>query len=69
MIDLLDAEAELLTAQVNLAAGERDALVAAFEVLNATGQLTARDLNLPADIYRPVDDFERTKWKLYTTSE
>ncbi len=69
VIDLLDAEAELLTAQVNLAAGERDALVAAFEVLNATGQLTARDLNLPADIYRPVDDFERTKWKLYTTSE
>ena len=69
VIDLLDAEAELLTAQVNLAVGERNALVAAFEVLNAMGLLTAEELELPTRIYDPAVDFDRTKWKLYSTED
>ena len=51
VLDVLDAEQEYLNAQVSLVAAERDEVVAAYAVLAAIGQLTARDLALPVPYY------------------
>lgn len=53
ILDVLNAEQELLSAQVALATAEHDAGVAAFQLLNATGQMGARDLNLNVKLYDP----------------
>jgi TolC family type I secretion outer membrane protein len=64
ILDLLDAEQELLDAQVRLVRAQRDALVAGYAVFAAMGRLTAADLKLPVDSYDPVSDYEavRDKW-------
>jgi outer membrane protein TolC len=64
ILDILDAEQELLDSQVGLVGAQRDALVAGFAVLNAIGRLTARDLGLPVDYYDPLDDYRdvRDRW-------
>jgi outer membrane protein len=46
IIDILNAEQELLSAQVQLVSAQRDAYVAAFNLLTAMGRSTARDLGL-----------------------
>ena len=55
VLDVLDAEQELLDAQVNLVRSQRDETVAGFELKSAIAQLTARNLELPVKLY----DFER----------
>ncbi len=50
-LDVLDAEQALLNAEVTRVAARADLYVAAYSVLAATGQLTARDLRLPVQIY------------------
>ena len=64
VLDILDAEQELLDAQVNLVRSQRDEIVAGHELKVAVGRLTAVHLGLPVKIY----DFEgnyrsvRDKW-------
>ncbi|MBU6443424.1 MAG: TolC family outer membrane protein [Alphaproteobacteria bacterium] len=53
VLDVLNAEQELLNAQVALVTSERDAEVAAYQLLAATGQLTARNLGLKVKLYDP----------------
>ena len=55
VLDVLDAEQELLDAQVNLVTADRNAIVAAFSLLASLGRLTAQDLGLPVEIY----DYDR----------
>ena len=55
VLDVLDAEQELLNGQVSLVQAERDAIVAGYQVLQALGRLTAQDLGLPVEIY----DYDR----------
>ena len=54
LLDVLDAQQELLGAQTNLAGARHDEVVAAYRLLAAVGRLTARDLGLPVTLY----DFE-----------
>ena len=61
ILDILDAEQELLDSQVNLVRSQRDEIVAGFEVLSAIGRLSARDLNLPVDIYDPEVDYLKVR--------
>lgn len=63
-LDTLDAEQELLDARVNLVQAQRDEIVAAFQVLTATGQLTAQQLQLPVDYYEFDEHYRnvRHKW-------
>ncbi len=63
-LDVLDAEQELLDAQVNLARARRNTLVAGFQVLVAEGRLSAVNLALPVDIYDPEPDYRavRDRW-------
>lgn len=55
VLDVLDAEQELLNGQVSLVQAERDAIVAGYQVLQALGRMTAQDLGLPVEIY----DYDR----------
>lgn len=63
-LDVLDAEQELLDAQVALVVAERDEYVAGFQLLAAVGGLTARKLDLPVTLYDPAVHLEqvRNKW-------
>lgn len=64
VLDVLDQEQELLNARVNLVRSQRSEMVAAFTVLSAVGQLTARQLNLPVQYYDAGAHYEavRDKW-------
>ncbi|MEJ1969708.1 MAG: TolC family protein [Rhizomicrobium sp.] len=54
ILDVLNAEQELLNASVALVSAKRDAEVAAFQVLAANGSLTAKDLGLKVNLYDPL---------------
>ncbi|MCM8556339.1 TolC family outer membrane protein [Sphingomicrobium sediminis] len=57
---VLDAEQELLNAQVDLVTARRDAYVAGFRLLNAMGQAEAEDLNLDGGaLYDPLGNYRR----------
>ncbi|MEC8564459.1 MAG: TolC family outer membrane protein [Pseudomonadota bacterium] len=51
VLDTLDAEQELLGAQVSLVSAERNSLLIAFQLLNEMGELTAARLKLPVELY------------------
>jgi outer membrane protein/adhesin transport system outer membrane protein len=53
--EVLNQEQDLLNQQTALVQAQHDALVAAFQLLSATGQLTAQELKLPVKYY----DYER----------
>ncbi|HEY9081641.1 TolC family outer membrane protein [Magnetovibrio sp.] len=67
LIDLLNADLELLNAEISLASSRRDLVVQAYTVLRSTGQLTARGLDLPIDLYNPQIDVDDAKWNLFTS--
>lgn len=64
VLDVLDAEQELLDAQVSLVSAQRDEVVASFSVLSAIGRMTAADLGLAAAVYDPDADYRavRESW-------
>lgn len=61
VLDVLDAEQELLDAKVNLVRSERDELVARFELKSAVGGLTAVELKLPVKVYDPEGYYRRVR--------
>jgi outer membrane protein len=61
VLDVLNAEQELLNSQVALVTARRDAYVAGFNLLNAMGQAEAKDLNLDGGtLYDPVPHYNRS---------
>ncbi|WP_420565514.1 TolC family outer membrane protein [Thalassobaculum sp.] len=67
VLDVLDAEQELLDAQVSLVTADRNAIVAAFSLLAALGRLTAQDLALPVEIYDYDRHYRAVESKYYGT--
>jgi outer membrane protein len=60
ILDVLNAEQELLNAQVLLVSARRDAYVAGFQLLNAMGQAEAEDLGLEGGpLYDPLGNYRR----------
>ena len=60
VLDVLNAEQELLNAQVQLVTARRDAYVAGFQLLNAMGQAEADDLGLEGGpLYDPLGNYRR----------
>jgi outer membrane protein len=60
VLDVLNAEQELLNSQVLLVTARRDAYVAGFQLLNTMGQAEAEDLNLDGGaLYDPTVYYER----------
>ncbi|MBA3576308.1 MAG: TolC family outer membrane protein [Sphingomonas sp.] len=58
VLDILNAEQELLNAQVTLVTARRDHYVAGFQLLNAMGQTQAEDLGLDGGpLYDPLGNY------------
>ncbi len=64
ILDVLDAEQELLDAQVRLVRARRDEVVAAYRIQQVQGRLTAAELGLPVDVYDAEADYlaVRDRW-------
>lgn len=64
MLDILNADEELLQSRLGMATSEYNARVAAFQLLAAIGQLTARALRLPTPLYDPKAHYneDATRW-------
>lgn len=61
ILDILDAEQELLDAQVNLVGARHDEIVAGYQVVSAIGRLTASDLDLAVPHYDPEADYKEVR--------
>jgi outer membrane protein len=64
ILDILDAQQELLRAQVQLVTARRNAYVAGFSLLAAMGRAEARDLGLEEEagtLYDPVANYDRVQ--------
>ena len=64
VLDILNAEQELLDSRVSHVRSQRDEFVAAYELMSAIGRLTAKDLGLTVDLYDPREHYDevRGKW-------
>jgi outer membrane protein len=70
VLDVLNAEQELLNSQVSLVTAKRDAYVAGFTLLNAMGQADAQDLGLDGGpLYDPLGNYRRVanNWNDWVT--
>jgi outer membrane protein len=62
VLDVLNAEQELLNSQVALVSARRDAYVAGFALLNAMGKAEAEDLNLDGGtLYDPLLHYNKAR--------
>ncbi len=71
ILDILNAEQELLNSKVQLVLARRNAYVAGFTLLAAMGKAEARDLGLDiGTLYDPVAEYDKVKdsWKDWNTS-
>ena len=65
ILDILNAEQELLNSQVTLVTARRDAYVAGFALLAAMGNAEARDLGLDGGaLYDPVANYQRVHHRI-----
>ena len=64
VLDVLDAEQELLDAKISLVGANREEVVASFQLQEAIGQLTAKNLELAVKAYVPTQHYRkiRSKW-------
>lgn len=70
ILDILNAEQELLNAEVQLVGARRDAYVAGFTLLAAMGQAEARDLGLDGGaLYDPEVNYNRVKGRFLDFQE
>jgi outer membrane protein len=68
VLDVLDAEQELLDAKVNLVRAQRDEIVSGFQLAAAMGRLTAQHLKLPVEVYDPTVYYNKTRDRWIGTS-
>jgi outer membrane protein len=66
VLDVLNAEQELLNSRVQLVSAQRDAYVAGFALLAAMGRAEAKDLGLDGGpLYDPVANYNRVKTSVF----
>lgn len=68
VLDVLDAEQELLNARVDMALARRDRLVAGYALLSSVGDLTAEALGLPVTLYDPIVNYKDVKGQWFGSS-
>lgn len=64
-LDVLNAQADVISAQLTLLQAERDLVVASYAILSSTGDLSVRKLNLQVAEYKPEEHYEAVKDKWY----
>ena len=67
ILDVLNAEQELLQSRVQLVTARRNAYVAGFSLLAAMGRAEARDLGFADEgvLYDPIDNYERVSGSIW----
>lgn len=68
VLDVLDAEQELLDSRVSYVTSERDEILAVYELKVSIGQLTAKDMQLEVDTYSPVGNYNQVRGKWFGAS-
>lgn len=63
-LDVLDAEQELFTANVDLVTAKRNRVVAVYNLLEAMGSLTAQQTGLNVDYYDAEKHYDKVKYKI-----
>ncbi|MCI5073808.1 TolC family outer membrane protein [Oricola sp.] len=63
-LDVLNAQADVLSAQIAMVQAERDVVVSSYALRSATGRLTARSLGLRVALHDPKEHFDavQDKW-------
>ncbi|MCC0039856.1 MAG: TolC family outer membrane protein [Brucellaceae bacterium] len=64
-LDVLNAQADVITAQINLASSERDVVVASYAIVSAIGRLSVRRLGLQVSEHRPEEHYNAVKDKWF----
>ena len=62
-LDVLNAQADVISAQINQISSERDYVVASYAILSATGRLSVRRLGLNVAEYKPEEHYNAVKDK------
>ena len=65
VLDVLDAEQELLDANVSLIGAQRDEILASFQLMEAIGRLTAKNLGLPVELFDPTAYYNSVRNRLF----
>ena len=65
ILDVLDTNEDLINSRILLVGSRRDEVVAAFQLLSATGALTAERLPLPVAIYDPTVNLDSVRHNLF----
>jgi outer membrane protein len=68
VLDVLDAEQELVDSQVLLATAQRDRIIAGYQLIASVGRMTARTLNLDVIPYDPEQNYRETRGKVIGTA-
>jgi TolC family type I secretion outer membrane protein len=69
VLDVLDAEQELFTSQVNLVRARREEIVASYQLKLAVGELTVAGLELPVQPYDTRAGYERARTRLFGVAD
>lgn len=64
-LDVLNAQNDVTTAQINLANSEHDVVVASYAILSAVGRLSVERLGLQVAKYHPEEHYNAVKDKWY----
>lgn len=64
-LDVLNAQADVITAQINLASAERDVVVASYATLSAIGRLSVKRLGLQVAEHKPREHYDAVKDKWF----
>lgn len=62
-LDVLEAQASVVQAQINLASDEHDVVVGGYAILSAMGRLTVKRLGLGVQEYKPKEHYDAVKDK------
>lgn len=65
LLDVLNAEQELLSSQVSVVSTQRNMIVAAYTLLQSIGRLTAENLKVPVNLYDPEYNYNTVRNKIW----
>ncbi len=68
VLDVLDAEQELLNARVNLVRAERTQVVASYQLLSTIGGLTGENIGLKVPLYDPTAHYDDVHFQAFGSS-
>ncbi len=69
IIDVMDAEQDLLDAKLNMVTAKRDEVVESFSLISLTGGLLLSNFDVAINLYNPLENYDKVKNKWIGTGE